>query len=91
MNSSLLNSFKDKLICIEALPEETTAEKLPVVILCHGFAYYKEEAGIFTEVAMRLTKRGFAVYYFDFSGCGISSGDFVTLGLKESKVEGRRS
>lgn len=69
------NKSGEKLVCIEARPAQLKT-KLPVVILCHGFAYFKEEDGLFTEVAKRLAARDFAVYYFDFSGCGESEGNF---------------
>lgn len=69
------------MTCIEALPEEGPKETLPIVILCHGFAYYKEEDGIFTSLAERLTGLGYAVYYFDFSGCGESEGDYEQTSL----------
>lgn len=69
------NTSGESLTCIEVLPD-VVADKFPVVIMCHGFAYFKEEDGIFTESAKRLAKLGYAVYYFDFSGCGESEGDY---------------
>lgn len=72
----IINKANEKLICIEVLPPNSTGKQFPVVILCHGYGYFKEEDGIFTEIAQRLSKAGYAVYYFDFSGCGESEGDY---------------
>src|SRR5580692_9122470 len=77
---TVVNTTDEKLVCIEVLPEQR-ASKLPVVILCHGFAYFKEEDGLFTEVSKRLADIGYAVYYFDFSGCGESEGDYTNTTL----------
>lgn len=70
------NRSNERLVCIEILPTENPTIPLPAVILCHGFAWFKEEDGIFTELAQRLAKLGYVVYYFDFSGCGESEGDY---------------
>lgn len=69
------NHDNEKLVCIEALPQNYSG-KLPVVIMCHGFGYFKEEDGLFIAISDRLTSLGYAVYYFDFSGCGESEGDY---------------
>lgn len=71
----IINKANERLVCVEVLPSVAT-EKYPVVILCHGYGYFKEEDGIFTEIAQRLAGIGYAVYYFDFSGCGESEGDY---------------
>ncbi len=72
----ITNKANEKLVCVEVLPLNSTGKQLPVVILCHGFGYFKEEDGIFTEEAKLLAEKGFACYYFDFSGCGESEGDY---------------
>ncbi len=72
----VLNDSNENLICVEVLPTIPKNQKFPVVILCHGYGYFKEEDGIFTEIAQRLSSIGWAVYYFDFSGCGESEGDY---------------
>lgn len=70
------NKAGQKLTCIEVLPSEPNGKKFPVVIFAHGFAYFKEEDGIFVEEANRLAQHGYACYYFDFSGCGESEGNY---------------
>lgn len=69
------NDEGEKLVCVETMPPKYTG-KLPVVIMCHGFGYFKEEDGIFVAIADRLSSMGYVPYYFDFSGCGESEGDY---------------
>lgn len=77
----IANKANETLVCIEVLPSEPGDNKLPVVILCHGFGYFKEEDGLFTEEASRLAAKGYACYYFDFSGCGESAGNYSQTSL----------
>lgn len=73
------NDAGETLIGVEVLPEADG--KLPAAILVHGFAYYKEEDGMFVELAKHLADIGIASYRFDFSGCGESEGDFIDSSL----------
>jgi len=75
------NNVSEKLACIEQRTDSKSPDKQPVVILCHGFAYFKEEDGIFVEMANILSKLGYVVFYFDFSGCGESEGDYKETSL----------
>lgn len=68
-------------MCVEVLPVAAPQVSLPAVIMCHGFAYFKEEGGLFTDMAAVLAQQGYAVYYFDFSGCGESDGDYKDTSL----------
>lgn len=68
-------------MCVEVLPDAEPSESLPVVVMCHGFAYFKEESGLFTDMAAVLAQQGYAVYYFDFSGCGESEGNYKDTSL----------
>src|SRR3989344_3426001 len=74
------NKSGETLIGIEVLPAEKK-DKYPVVILAHGFAYFKEEDGIFVELGKLLSEIGIICYYFDFSGCGESEGDYSNTTL----------
>ena len=76
------NKAKETLIGVETLPSEYK-DKLPAVVLVHGFAYQKEEDGMFVELAKRLTEIGVISYRFDFSGCGESEGDYVDTTLSK--------
>lgn len=76
------NKEGENLIGIEVFPEEEKT-KYPTVIMVHGFAYYKEEDGIFVEAGKRLAEIGIASYRFDFSGCGESEGDYSKTTLSK--------
>ncbi|MBI4406294.1 alpha/beta fold hydrolase [Candidatus Micrarchaeota archaeon] len=80
------NDAGEKLVGIETLPENAK-EKHAAVVLVHGFYVGKEESGMFTELAARLTKEGLAVYRFDFSGCGESEGKWSETTLTKLKTE----
>ena len=86
----ITNASNEKLVCIEVLPTKEPNSPLPAVILCHGFAYFKEEDGIFTSLAKRLAAKGYAVYYFDFSGCGESEGNYTNTSLTKLTRDLRR-
>lgn len=49
------------------------------VILCHGITMDKEEEGIFTKLASRLSDSGLAVFRFDFRAHGESEGESVEM------------
>lgn len=74
------NDSRETLVGVETLPSEKK-EKYPVMILVHGFAYYKEEDGMFVDLAKHLSDIGIISYRFDFSGCGESEGDFIESSL----------
>jgi|APHM01.1.fsa_nt_gi Predicted hydrolases or acyltransferases (alpha/beta hydrolase superfamily) len=54
------------------------------IVMSHGFTGSKEQFGKFTEVGEKLHSAGFNVLAFDFSGCGESEDDSITL---EKEVE----
>ncbi|HVZ12468.1 MAG TPA: alpha/beta hydrolase [Patescibacteria group bacterium] len=76
------NKSGETLVGVEVLPDEKR-DKYPVVIMAHGFAYFKEEDGLFVEVGKRLAAIGIASYRFDFSGCGESEGDYAKTTLSK--------
>jgi pimeloyl-ACP methyl ester carboxylesterase len=53
----------------------------PCVVYMHGNASSQWEGQFLVP---NLCRRGIAVYCFDFAGCGVSDGDFVSLGHFES-------
>ena len=57
-----------------------TKTKLPCVIYLHGNCSSRLEA---LPVANILLPLNITVFTFDFSGCGHSEGEYVTLGYKE--------
>ncbi|MFB6100784.1 MAG: alpha/beta hydrolase [Candidatus Nanohalobium sp.] len=54
------------------------------VVMAHGFTGNKEEWGRFTQIAENLNDSGFNVLAFDFSGCGESDDDSITV---EKEIE----
>jgi pimeloyl-ACP methyl ester carboxylesterase len=48
-------------------------------VMSHGFTGSKDQYGKFTEVAEDLHSEGFNVLTFDFSGCGESDDDSITV------------
>jgi alpha/beta superfamily hydrolase len=53
---------------------------MPCVIYLHGNCSSRLEG---YQAANVLLPMGMTVFTFDFSGCGRSEGDWVTLGFKE--------
>ena len=53
---------------------------MPAVVYMHGNAGCKLEAEEYAEALLPL---GINLFAFDFSGCGQSEGEWVTLGWKE--------
>lgn len=55
---------------------------MPVAIYMHGNAGCKLEGEYYAPI---LLKKNINLFAFDFSGCGRSEGEWVTLGYKERK------
>ena len=67
---------------LEAFIESRSNYIMPVVIYLHGNSSSRLE-GI--KSAPELLKRGINVFAFDFSGCGQSEGDYISLGWHEKE------
>jgi len=52
------------------------------VVYCHGNSGNRTEAN---DLVQALLPRGLDVFAFDFPGCGLSEGDYVTLGAQEAE------
>jgi cephalosporin-C deacetylase-like acetyl esterase len=61
-------------------PEERICERLPCVIALHGNSSSRIEA--INEVKI-LLPMNITLLAFDFSGCGMSEGEFISLGYYE--------
>lgn len=57
-----------------------SSESESIIIMSHGFTGDKSEEGRFDKVAESLNKSGYNVLTFDFSGCGESEDDTLTVG-----------
>eukprot|EP00356_Strombidium_inclinatum_P002337 CAMPEP_0170480582 /NCGR_PEP_ID=MMETSP0208-20121228/1368_1 /TAXON_ID=197538 /ORGANISM="Strombidium inclinatum, Strain S3" /LENGTH=284 /DNA_ID=CAMNT_0010753155 /DNA_START=9 /DNA_END=859 /DNA_ORIENTATION=+ len=77
------NAKGEKLSCSFVEPKDDkdrSGESMPCVIYMHGNAGNKTEG---FEYAEGLLSKGMNLCVFDFSGCGNSEGQWVTLGHKE--------
>ncbi|CDW85425.1 UNKNOWN [Stylonychia lemnae] len=80
----LMNPDAWTLRCSHFLPHnyESIKTKLPCVIYMHGNCSSRLEALPCVNILLPLN---ITVFAFDFSGCGQSQGEFVTLGWKEKE------
>lgn len=80
----IYNKNNEKLHCShwEPYDEEREIQRLPCVIYLHGNCSSRTES--LTEVKHVLSL-GYSFFSFDFSGCGRSDGEYVTLGHKEKE------
>ena len=51
---------------------------MPVVIYLHGNSSSRMEG---LRIGTELFRKNINLFIFDFSGCGLSEGDFVSLGM----------
>ena len=61
-------------------PRSVQAGNTPCVVYCHGNASCRVEA---LTVMGSVLASGFSLFSFDFSGCGHSEGDYISLGWFE--------
>lgn len=69
------------LECSWYQPKFSDKQKLPCIIYCHGNCGSRLDA---IDIAKALLPIGASVFAFDFSGSGLSEGEYVTLGYYES-------
>ncbi|WP_274361263.1 alpha/beta hydrolase [Paenibacillus thermotolerans] len=62
---------------------ESGNPRLPVVVVCHGFAGNRiGQERLFVKAARELADQGYVVLRFDYAGCGESTGDYGASGLQ---------
>ncbi|MGX7014529.1 alpha/beta hydrolase family protein [Vagococcus silagei] len=66
------------------MPQDNTKEKMPLVVLAHGFMGSRDEAGGFSEVADNLAKNGVASIRIDFPGCNESKEKTTEYSMKNN-------
>lgn len=77
------NSQGHVLKCSHYMPIPMNEEKpLPCVIYCHGNSGCRADA---SEAAVILLPSNITVFSLDFSGSGLSEGEYVTLGWNEKE------
>ena len=55
---------------------------MPVLIYLHGNSSSRLEG---LKIATELFRRGINLFVFDFAGCGLSEGDYISLGWNEKE------
>ena len=65
-----------------------TSNSKSIIIMCHGFTSDKYSSGHFPKLAAAFNEHGFNVLNFDFSGCGESDDDSLTI---EKQVDDLKS
>ncbi|XP_013736677.1 uncharacterized protein LOC106439721 isoform X1 [Brassica napus] len=76
------NSRGDTLKCSHYMPVELSEDRrpLPCVVYCHGNSGCRADA---SEAAIVLLPSNITIFTLDFSGSGLSGGEYVTLGSNE--------
>lgn len=64
-------------LCLAGQFHRTDSKK--GIILCHGFTGDRAEGGRFRRTAEVFSGAGYNLLRFDFSGCGESEGEFITV------------
>ena len=79
---TLLSSEGYRLYCsfIEPEPESRPSIEMPVVIYLHGNSSSRLEG---LRMAPQLLRRDINLFVFDFAGCGLSEGEYLSLGYHE--------
>ena len=73
---------------MEHVPERRDGERLPAVILYHGFTGNKLEGHrLFLKISRELSKIGYAAFRYDFIGSGESDGDFENMTVTKEIAE----
>jgi hypothetical protein len=81
---TLTNKRKLSIKCSfwEPIDEERPCERLPCVIYLHGNSSSRVEAVAEIKILLPMNITLFA---FDFSGCGLSEGEYISLGYYEQE------
>ncbi|SFL36037.1 alpha/beta hydrolase family protein [Pelosinus propionicus] len=74
------------------IPDCNKNEKIPAIVICHGFVSSKVgQHRLFVTLARNLCQAGYAVLRFDFSGCGESSGEYQDITTTQQIEEAARA
>lgn len=76
----LQTSRGSHIACSHFVPVGRGLERVPVVIYLHGNTSNRLEAW---DLVVPFLKRGVSLFCFDAAGCGISEGEYISLGWHE--------
>ena len=71
-----------KCSLIEPEPENRPSEKMPIIIYLHGNSSSRLEG---LSIAPYLLRKNINLFVFDFSGSGLSEGEYISLGYNEKE------
>jgi len=78
----VIPSGNNKIYGMLHLPQNFSTEKVPVIVICHGFISNKiGQHQIFVKAARNFCDNGYAVFRFDYPGCGESTGEHKNITL----------
>lgn len=77
----LVNTRGHTLKCSHYMPSPFPSHPLPCVVYCHGNSGCRADAN---DAALILLPSNITLFTLDFSGSGLSDGDYVSLGSHES-------
>ena len=75
MEKIILNNSRNKILA--GIFYHAKGEK--VIVMCHGYSSDKSMEGRAQTLANKLTSSGFSCFAFDFSGCGESEDDSLSI------------
>lgn len=87
--SVVIDGDHGKLQAVIHKPALKQGERVPMVVLCHGFMGNKE-SGLLIKIAELLRERGVASIRFDFNGHGQSEGRFQDMTVLNEIVDAKK-
>ena len=87
--SVVIDGDHGKLQAVIHKPQLKSGERVPMVLLCHGFMGNKDGA-LENRIANLLSERGIASIRFDFNGHGQSEGRFQDMTVPNEIVDAKR-
>lgn len=87
--SVVIDGDHGKLQAVIHKPQLKSGERVPMVVLCHGFMGNKDGA-LENRIANLLSERGIASIRFDFNGHGQSEGRFQDMTVPNEIVDAKK-
>jgi alpha/beta superfamily hydrolase len=87
--SVVINGDHGKLQAVIHKPQLKSGERVPMVVLCHGFMG-NMQSGLLIKIAELLQAQGIASIRFDFNGHGQSEGRFQDMTVPNEIVDAKK-